>query len=307
MELKLANDEKNDKQTGGLHLSGAEEGKGTGDLKEQENPWDFDKPEEPIVTRSIRSSVTADSSLHGSLTGDVHIVVKLGQIIIYVCMLLMMISIIWIVTQPKIDIYMNLRKVSPLFSFCGFLLVADSILVNVLYERKISLILWAWMLMIVYPMKRDKHVNGGSSWGGLACVGMLIAYVALVANIMTAFTAYGKAVMNEDETVRTEIVTFMEHPVADGGENFGSKLKKNLLIQNVDVATQGNQMIVVVEGNGQYGADKDAFLDYMSKTVATQLAFVKDASGNYQLGAVVLGNVTLSNRNADYYWNTIMK
>lgn len=303
MELKLANDEDNNKKTGGLSLSGEERG----DSKVQENPWDFDKPPEPIVTRSVRSSVTADSSLHTSAASDVHIVVKIGGIIVYVCVLLIIVSIVWTVTQPKIEIYTNMQKISPLFSLCGFFLIVDAILVNVLYERKISLIIWAWLLMIVYPMKREKHVNGGSSWGGLACLGMIMAFAALCANIMTAVTTYGQAVMNADETIRKEIATFMEQPVADGGGNFEAKLKRNFAIQNIDVVTEGNQMVVVVQGNGQYGADKDNFIDYTNKMVPSQLAFVKDASGNYQIGAVQLGDVTLSNHYMNYYWNTFLK
>jgi len=307
VELKLANDEGNDKQTGGLRLSGEKERKEMGVLQEQENPWDFDKPEEPIITRSVSSGVTAGSSSHSSFLGDVHIVVKLGRIVVYVSILFMIISAIWVATQPKIDSYVNLLKFSPFYSLCEFLLILDAILVNVLYERKISLIFWAWLFGFIYPIKRDKHVNGGSLWSGLLCVGMLLACVALVANFMTALTDYGQVVMNEDEAVRTAVVAFMEHPVTEGGENFGSKLKKNFQIQNIDVETQGTQMVVVVQGNGQYGANTDGFIDYMSKTVATQLAFVRDASGNYKLGGVVLGNVQLSNQNANYYWNTFMK
>ncbi|MCM1179691.1 MAG: hypothetical protein NC347_05520 [Clostridium sp.] len=307
MELKLADDEKNDKQTGSLRLSGAGEGKGTGGVPEQDNPWDFDKPEEPIVTRSIQSSVTVDSGSYGGLASDVHIVVKLGRILVYACMFFMIASMIWIVTQPKIDLYMNTRKISPLFSLCAFVVIVDSILVNVLYERKISLIFWAWFLMLAYPLKRDNHVNGGGPLGGLTCFGMLIAYVAFFASIMTSFSTYGKAVMNEDATVRSEIVAFMEQPVAGTGDNFESRLKQNLLIQNIEVVTQGNQRIVVVQGNGEYGANKDGLVEYMSKTVATQLAFVKDTSGNYQIGAAMLGDVTLSNQYLEYYWNTCMK
>lgn len=307
MELKLTNDEENDKKTGGLRLPGASEQQGMGIQQEQENPWDFDKPEEPIITRSISDGVTAGSNLYSSSVGDVHIVVKLGRIIVYACMLFMIISMIWVGTQPKINSYSNFMKFSPFYSVCEGLLVMDAILVNVLYERKISLVVWAWLLGFAYPIRRDKHVNGGSMWGGLTCVGLLMATVAFMANFMVAFTDYGATIMNEDEAIRTAVVAFMEHTVSDGGENFGSKLKRNLQIQNVDVETQGNQSVVVVQGNGQYGANTDSFIDYTSKTVATQLAFVKDSSGNYKLGAVMLGNIQLSNQNVNYYWNTLMK
>lgn len=307
MELKLANTEENNKEEGGLRLSGGLDKSGTDTRPEQTNPWDFDRPEGPVTTRSISSSAIADTSMYKSSAGDVHIVVKIGRIIVYVCMLFMLLSIIWIVTQPKIDIYINMRKFSPLFSLCSICMVVDSILVNALYERKISLIFWVWFLMIFYPMKRDKHVNGEGLWGGLVCVGMLMAYVALIANVMTAFTTYGKAIQNEEETVRTAVAAFMEHPDADGGDDFGSKLKKNFSIQNVDVVTQGNQTILVFQGYGRYGANKDGFIDYGNKTVETQLGFVKDASGDYQLSGAVLGNMQLSEYYLNYYWKNIIQ
>ena len=100
---------------------------------------------------------------------------------------------------------------------------------------------------------------------------------------------------------------FMDSPVPGGGENYGSKPKNNFVIQNIDVETEGSQSVVIVQGNGQYGVDTDGFIDYTNKTAATQLAFVKDSSGNYSLGAVILGKTQLSNYYTEYYWNKLLR
>lgn len=307
MELKLANDEKPDKQTGGLRLSGEPEQQETESQGNQENPWDFDRPEEPAVTRSISNTGVYDSSSYRSTVSDVHIVVKLGRIIIYGCMLFSIITMIWSLTQPKMDIFFNFMKFGVFYSFMEPVFIVDAILVNVLYGRKISLVLWAWLFGAVYPMKRDKHVNGGSPWGGLVFIAMLLTGAAWVASLMTAFTTYGATILNEDAAVRTAVVEFMDSPATDDGENFSLRLKKNLEIQNIDVETEGNQSMVIVQGNGRYGADTNGFIDYTNKTVATQLAFVKDSSGTYKLSAVVLGNTRLSNSYTEYYWNVLTR
>ena len=307
MELKLANDENSDKKAGGLRLSGEPEQQEMRSQLNQENPWDFGRPEEPVVTRSISSTGVYDSSSYSSTVSDIHIVVKLGRIIIYACMLLMIITMLWVVTQPRIDIFFNIMKLAPLYSFCEIVFIVDVILVNVLYERKISLILWAWLFYPVYPLKRDKQVNGGSSWGGLVFAAMLIMLVVLGVNYVTAFTNYGAAILNGDKEVRNAVVEFMDSPVPGGGENYGSKPKNNFVIQNIDVETEGSQSVVIVQGNGQYGVDTDGFIDYTNKTAATQLAFVKDSSGNYSLGAVILGKTQLSNYYTEYYWNKLLR
>ena len=307
MELKLANEEKPDKQAGGLRLSGELEQQEMGRQKNQENPWDFGRPEEPVVTRSISNTGVYDRSSYRSTVSNIHIVVKLGRIAVYVCMLLMIIAMIWCVTQPRIDIFFNFMKFAGFFTFCGVVFVVDAILVNVLYERKISLVLLAWLFYPVYPLKRDKHVNGASPWGGWVCIATLIVLVAWVVNYVAAFTNYGAAILNGDKAVRNAVAAFMDSPVPDSEENYSSRLGKNFVIQNVDVETEGNQSVIIVQANGQYGKDTDSFIDYTSKTVPTQLAFVKDSSGNYRLGAVILGETQLSNYHIEYYWNVLVR
>lgn len=307
MELKLTNDENTDKKTGGLRLSGETEQQEIGNQQNQENPWDFGRPEEPVVTRSISNTGFYDSSSYKSKVNDIHIVVKIGRIAVYACMLLMIIAMVWVVTQPKIDIFFNFMKFAPLFSLCGVILIVDAILVNVLYGRKISLALWAWLFYPVYPLKRDKHVNGASSWGGLVCIATLIVLVAWGANYVAAVMNYGVTIVNRDKAVRDIVAAFMDSPVPDEGENYGSKLSKNFVIQNVDVQTEGNQSMIIVQANGQYGKDADSFIDYTNKTAATQLAFVKDSSENYRLGAVILGKTQLSSYHTEYYWNVLLR
>lgn len=307
MGLKLADDGENKKNESGLQLSGMSEQQRTDQKTEQENPWDFEKAEKPIVTHSISSSAITDSRSHGSFVNDIPAIVKVGGFVVYACILLMIGSMVWVALQPKIDIYITLTKFSPIISVCQVIIFIDAILVNVLYERKLSIILWAWLFCPVYPIKRDKHVNGGGSWGTLACGGMIIATVATVGNFTAAYMNYGQVIMNEDATVRNAIVEFMEQPVPNSGESFDSKLNKNFQIENMDYVTQGNKNIIVVQAYGQYDFTSDGIIDYTSNTVPTQLGFVKDSSGKYTIGAMVVNDSTLSAGNVEYYWTVLMK
>ena len=131
--------------------------------------------------------------------------------------------------------------------------------------------------------------------------------LSVSANMMAGYLNYGVAIMNENDAERAAIEAFMEQSAMDSGETFGERLKKNFLIYNLEFETQGNQTILVFQGFGRYGVDEDSFLDYGSKTVETQFAFVKDSSGNYQLAAAILGDTQLSERKMNYYWKNIIQ
>lgn len=306
MALKLANTEENNKDEGGLRLSGGQEKPGTDTQTEQANPWDFDRPEESLKTRSV-SSTAPDSSTYKSSAYQIHPVVKIGRIVVYVDMLFMIIAMASIGAQPKLDIYLSIIKLSPIFSVCELLLIVDAVLVNVLYEKKISLIFWAWLLAFVYPLKRDKHVNGGSSWGGLICIGIIMASVFLASNMVVASLTYGLAIVNVDEAERAEIKEFVEYTAAEGEDSFGERLKRNFTVENIVVEKQGNQTIMVFQGIGRYSVNENAFLDHGNNSVETQLAFVKDSSGDYQLGAVLFGDVQLSEYYMQHYWENLIQ
>lgn len=307
MELKLANDEEKDKPSGGLRLSGAVEEQEPGLQKTEDDPWDFGKQEKPFTTRSISSTAVEYSDMYSHSGNAIHILVKLGRIAVYIAILLSDIAAIWVLMQPKVDMFYNAMKIGPLNSIIQLLLIVDAVLVNVLYKKKISLVFWAWLLGFVYPIKRDNHVNGGSAWGGIICFVTLSVGIAFGVGIYTSLMSYGEVVQNEDAAVRTEIAAFMEQPVADGGETYGEKLKRNFFIQDAIVETQGSKSVLMIGMKGQYGVTSDNFIDYTDKTVPTQLTFVRDSSGNYQLAGVILDNTRLADAYTNYYWNSLLR
>lgn len=307
MGLKLANDDEHENNGGGLRLSGVSEEQRTNTRMEQDNPWDFAKDEEPIVTRSISSSAISSSDFHSSQASDTSIIIKITGILAYLSLLVEIGGMIWIAMQPEIDVYVRTVKISPLFSACQLMMIVDAILVNVLYERKLTLILWAWLFCPVYAIKRERHVNSGASFGGLLCAGYIIATLVFIGKVFSASMEYGDVITNLDDTVRYTVVEFMEQPTPEGGETYKSKLDRSFLVDEMDCVTQGNQQVVVIQAYGLYDFSSDGILKYTSFSVPTQLCFVKDSAGQYKPAAIVVNDKKLTEKNIKYYWNTLIK
>lgn len=306
MGLKLADDEKNNKPEGGLRLSGVEDSQAEMDRRtEEQNPWDFDQPEEPIRMYSVSNRMDLSSAAEQKDNGG-SIILVITKIIVYVLFAFEIASIAWICTQDLSDLFINLLKFQGLYSICTLACIVDAILVNILYERKISLIILAWMFNILYPALRNRHIKGNSGMGALCGWGMGIALLALVGIMTKAFTSYGSVFMITDEATRKEAVAVMDQILEDGSR-LGDKLLEKISVQGAAVEQQGNTTAVAFTGGGGIYLDGGAFVDTGGNSIETQLAFVKSSGGEtYELGAVVLNGSTLNAYGVSSYWKSVI-
>lgn len=306
MALKLVNDEERESNSDGIRTTDAS-GQGADIKKEQDDPWDYYKPEEPVVVRSISSTVPSGSPVYESRGKGENSVIKIGRIVVYICMLFTIVTGIWICTQPKVDIFYKILPLSPIYSFCGLLIIVDAVLVNILYEKKISLILWSLFFPVVYPAKRDKHVNGGSSIGTLCSWACFVGSIVLGVNLVSSILSYGSLVMNPSQEARTEGAAFLAAMQGTDGENWEQRLKRSMQIEDIQVEIQDSGTMIVVSGHGKYGVEDDTMVNYGSNQIPTQIGFQKKKDGSYEMVGIVINNRPLTDSYAEYHFNVNMQ
>lgn len=309
MELKLHEEEKQE-STGRLRLSGVEKPEHSDDEANDRNPWDFDG-QEPYQMTSISNmavnSADYSSAIQSKNTGN-NIVLAIGKTALYVLFILDIIVIVWCCQQSKVDLYTNLLKWQWVGSICSIVGLIDAILVNVLYERKISLIVIAFFLSFLYPWRRAKFTNGNGGIGALIAVGMVVASVTLFASTYSAFTSYGNVVMEPDAEIRKSVAEVIDQPTEDGS-TLGTKIGQNVTIQSADVRVQGNTTQVIIAGMGRHYVDtsNNALVEMNTKTIPTQLLFVKNGEqGTYQLSGAALDDKALSSQYLEFYNNSVL-
>ncbi len=280
MALKLAND--NEKNEGARSV--------------EQNPWDYD--DVPVRETSIRSSFDNEvyiASVSRS-KGDTNIIVVLGRILVYIAAILFIGAAIWCATQNKVDVTFNILKLKWAFTLSNVICFVDAILVNVLYERKITLIVLAWLLPFLYPFKRDQHVNDSGGIGALMSLGMTIALVCVCAVIFSSVTTYSGIAMIEDDYTRAIAAEVFDQGGTQG-TSLGARISNNVAVSDVQVVTKGTKTVVVFEGLGRhYIGEEGILIESGNMVYDTQLAFVKNASGQYVLSGVVLGNKQMNSQ-----------
>lgn len=304
MELRFADDEKKENSESGLKLSETNHQQMEKEDNGIPNPWDFNVESEPVVISSI-SSTTETNTVGTKDQEGRELVLKIGMILVYVCFILNIASAAWICTQETSKLMENALKFQGLYTATTLICIVDAILVNILYERKISLIFLAWLLGFLYPVIRNKHVNGRSGMGGWCCFGTLIASLALVVYIFKGFSMYGNILVITDEETRTQAIALMDQTMEDG-RRLGDKIMKNVHVEVAVIQKEGTYTCVGLLGEGRVKIDGDAFMDTGTASVETQLAFVKEGNGKYQLQAVVLDGTEMTSYGAKSYWNSVI-
>lgn len=290
MALKLANDNEKDESVGTV----------------QSNSWDYDGA--PVRGTSIRSSFDNEvySSGRPRVTSDTNIIIVIGRFLVYIAAILFAGAAIWCATQHKADVTFCILEIKWVFTIANTICIVDSILVNILHERKISLIILVWFLPFLYPFKRDQHVNGSGGIGALMSLAMTVAFVGVCAVMVSAIQTYGSVAMIEDEQMRKTAVEVFDQG-ASQGTSLGKRISNNVEVTDVQVVTQGSKTVVVFVGAGRHHiSEEGVMIESGNKIYDTQLAFVKNESGQYVLSGVVLSNKQLNAQYVSYYNSMIL-
>lgn len=301
MALKLAGDDNNNQGSDGLRLSGGNDN-GTESVEQQSNPWDFDEPLEPIKISSTRE-VSPDEGTFSSRNGNP--VLKVTKILVYLAVIAEIAGIVWACTSDLKLFANNLMGMRAITSLVGFICIVDAILVNVLYEKKISLIIWAIFFAFLYPLKRNQHVTGNGGFGGMLSGLYIISFVVCIGITFNYVANFGNTYKIRDEATRNTILDFMDQRL-DNGERYGKKLMSNYLVEDIGIDTSTGTTVIYVIGDGTVYLDADVFVETSSKTIPTQLGFTKGSDGRYTLAAVILQDTQVNPRSVNYYSENVM-
>lgn len=304
MELRLANDEER-KAVGNRNGSiGTEEDyKSSELLGKEDNPWDFGMDEKPF---EITTTLTADD-VKASYTIEEPKSIKIGRILVYICFVLHMVAILWVSTRESIDLYYEAKKLQGIMGLFIIVYIVDAILVNAVYKKKISLCFIAWLLPFLYPMKRNKHVDGHGGLGTFCTLGMVCVTVFLCTAILKATRQYGEIIQIANEDTRYEAAALMDQKT-DSGVRIGDKLLDNFIFTGGIYAEQDNEKALVLNAYGEVTLENGVFVEYegVIPTVPTQLGFIKGEDGKYTFEIVKLDDKELIGGDARSYWRTVI-
>ena len=279
-----------------LNMTGAEK-------STNNDPWDYGPIKE---TKSISGGFEEDISTYNSTSiKKTSPVVVVSGIILYVLFAIYVAALIWVYTTHPIDMYTNIFKVRPITSIVSLYIIIDAFLVFFLYEKRASLLVFAFILSPFYPIRRNKVINGSGGMGTLFSLVFVISLGALIAKMMGSIGQYGGIMTSLDDNLRTEVRTMLEEPL-ETGETCGQALSQYFAISDGVLTTEGGQSVLTLTGAGKISYRDEGVFQIELNPIPTTMVFVKNSSGGtYKLQAAKLNDKTLTDFGATSLWKVI--
>lgn len=302
MELKT---EENSSKPTGLRLAGADGEEALNKPKAPETDvWDFSQGADTVRITSAESALKR-AAKENKYVDPADILIKVMGIVVYVAVILESAILCWTAYQGVGPLMTNLHKFSGLVSFLSLLIIIDAVLVNVLFEKKVSLIVLALTLPFLYPGLRTSHVKGSGGIGNMISLLYFFCLCGFIAFIGNSYLHYGAVLLIEDENSRSIAVNVLDQ-VTESGETLGDILSETIVIEQVGVQENAGNVVVGFSGQGMLSLDQDVFIKGMTKSVPTELVFVKPSGGTtYELRKAVLNDKELTERGITNYWHLI--
>ncbi len=313
MALRLANDDSN---------------KPSGQAKEPErNPWDppagnkepernpWDPPVGDYGQQNDWNTGLERQTIHISQTvspddftvekrsgqGD-NAIIKISGIILYIFYIVFIGCMIWLASQDPLLIQDNESIIKSISSIMVIYIIIDAFLVFFLYEKRVSLLVFAFLLYPFYPIRRNKVIRGSSGTGALLTLGYFVAFIAVVVGIYNGYLNYG-GIINADSTTRQESKMLLDQTTRTG-KTYSSAMKQYLEIKNAELQEHDGITYLVIVGYGSISIDDSNTYVVGAKTVPTTLVFEKDtSSGQYKICAVEAGKKQFTEYGAISYWS----
>lgn len=309
MKLKLADEENANVETPKFHFADEPEEKNTepdtfksNDPPVTKNPWDFKSENEPIVISSTNGPLIFEDEN----AIEENAVLKISKIVLYITIAATICFYLFLATGNSADIVSKMYKWNMVPSFCNLIILIDAILVSVLYEKKVSLVIWAWFLPFLHPAKRNRHMKGYVGYAGWISFALGAACAAVIGVMLNGFFTYGQVALIEDDTIRHAAISVMEQPITPD-VTLGDKLTTNAYILDVEAQNQSNMEVVVFSVLGSTYIENNTFMLTGQQNIPTQLTFIKKSGAStYELNSVQLNNTKLSSYYLDYYKENIL-
>lgn len=265
---------------------------------------DYRDLEEPVVR--IEPVYNAGVSEKRHMSGNNMImVITFCQILVYIVSIATIGLYAYAIMQGKFNMYNTLMNMKIYIQISGVVFLVDAIVVNIFYQKNISLVLFAIFLSLFYPAKRDS-VTGGKL-GTVCTIGMTLAFVIIIVQFLVGAGKYGTPVVTLRDDYSTEHAKeFMEQTGDGTSKELGDLLSKNIQVDSIIFKQDKGKDTVVIEGMGEIYYMEGSLYQYNYKGVHTYLVFARDSvTQEYVLQDVDLNGTTLSNSLVDLYWESV--
>ena len=299
MELKLVNDDQNKPQEQ-VRKPGTNPWDPPKGSSRQYNNQDLELDREPI---QITNPVIIDDTRTGrggSIHGD-NVLLMISGIIVYCLFGIAICGMIWVTKQDVLMVNDNLNKIQSIFFMLELFAVIDAFIVFFTYEKKVSLLVFAFFLNGFYLLKRSKVVDSLRGIGAVITLGYFIGFISMFVYLFNGFSEYGD-ILTADTAVRQESYILFKQTTTNG-KTYSSIINDYMEIKNATLEEQGGITYFGINGYGSINVDDSNTYTVGSKTVPTSLIFGKNkGSGQYKLCAVVVGDKQLTDYGVISYW-----
>lgn len=298
MELRLSGEENKtaDTKPAGLKASSPNE------KKMEDNPWDYDKfkdLEDPGAFDSIRKPIRIDVPPDHEYS----VFPKVTKVLMYIAVILTVCLYALMCIGNPVDILFRIDKYKLFIGLCNGILFFDAIIVNLLYERKISLLIVAWLFPFAYPTIRNQHVDDQLGLGGICCFVIIAAFIATSTNVYRVYAEYGTICTDENETLRHGVAEI--YATASGkSETVGTYLRRNYRVASAKTNEQGS--VIQLDGYGNCYMGKSGYEPTVAMEVPTILTFQADSAGVYRLVKADLDGAVLTDSDLSKYQEYVL-
>lgn len=306
MQLKDTEDNKNETQVGGLRLAGVDNDAMLKKAKEsQSEVWDFSKDMEPITITSAKSAAKREVE-ENRQTNASDIFLRVGGVLVYMAVLAQILVLMWISTQGAASFITNMNNFSFVFSVGTGILVVDAILVNILFDKKTSLIPTAWLLSFLYPAMRRSFVKGSAGFATVVSVIYFLSICLFGAMVGREYMRYGGILLVEDTECRVAAVQVLDYQW-ENGETLGDVFMEHMQIENATMVVADKETQITIEGKGLLYPLENTMGRSLNKNIPTTITFVKVQSGTgYSVKSLVLNGEEMSESGIQLYWEFLM-
>lgn len=276
----------------------------------KENPavegfMDYEQESKGTLSTTIRKTVDL-SDVTPVHPDNNQFILLLSSVLLYLSIFVYAGVMIWVSRQPAIDLQANTMQVSWVASLCELFIIVDLVIVCVCYKKKGWLIFLAIVFPVFYPMQRAKHVEREEGVGKLCTCVWAISAAWMLVFMVQAFSSYGLLIAETDAKTRAELAIVMDQ-TDENGQRYGDMINDKVLLGGGVVESQGDMQMVVLVGSGRVNIDNNYFVLLDDYQVDTQLGFVKNENGAYELQAAIIGNRELAGADANSYWKNVIQ
>lgn len=267
--------------------------------------WDFSREEENQYVTSAKSKLQREAKENHEISPSA-VVLKIFHVLAYFAIAAEIVTLSLICIQENNKILYNLTDCKTVFVVVALVLLTDSLLVNLLFEKHFTLVIVALILPFFYPALRGSVVSNKNSIGVAASFIYFLSICFTLGCVWTAYVNYGNVLTMEDRHMQEKVVTCMELQL-DNGKSLKEFLKEEFDDEEITLQSDRQWNYVCVKGHGYVYYKDEGFVTRMKRDVPTTLIFRIEEGKLLQLSSVTLREDELTETGMKNYWNWVTR